>query len=406
MTTPWKGLFHTEDLNYTPSKEVYDISLLAGQIYTLVHVLWGFLGITSVLLTTTVVVSTLLVNVIGSEADETKINKILLIYFIGLIVCEGILGSSWSMLFLMLILVPLLVLIAATPLDRWMGLGGLSMISILLLIKGSNVSYNHPLQAFPALLALLVAYLGFVVIIKQFRRNYAIKQNSFKNLIRSACHDISNPLTLILGCSQIAATGTYDGNPEKQLELWRKVERSSEVINRVLHSLRGFEAIHPPHFLRIDAYRMKDLIVGCHASLIDFAQSSGVKVDLDDIDSQGIGFVDRHLCQQVVLGNVLYNAIRFSPPQGTITISGHTKGRFFVISISDEGKGIPPNTLSKMFDFDFVSKSEAARGEKSGGFCLSVTKLVVEAFGGSLSIRSTTQGTVVQIQVPNTNLRL
>ena len=90
-----------------------------------------------------------------------------------------------------------------------------------------------------------------------------------------------------------------------------------------------------------------------------------------------------------MLGNILDNAIKFSPPNSTITIRIVPEQDFIKISIEDEGPGIPKDQQAKIFK-QYAQIKSAATPSIRGGFGLGLTfcKLAAQAMGGSIWVES------------------
>jgi two-component system sensor histidine kinase ChvG len=98
-----------------------------------------------------------------------------------------------------------------------------------------------------------------------------------------------------------------------------------------------------------------------------------------------------------VFVNVIANAVSFSPPHGEIRISARLDGRAVLVSVEDEGPGIPEDKLTAIFDRFY---SERPAGEKFGthsGLGLSISKQIIEAHRGRIwaENRMDADGTVI-----------
>jgi len=89
-----------------------------------------------------------------------------------------------------------------------------------------------------------------------------------------------------------------------------------------------------------------------------------------------------------VLRNLISNAIKFSFPNKTITITTNIQGNYLEISVIDEGVGIPENVISKLFKLDSSYTSKGTMNEKGTGLGLILCKEFVERNGGVLSLES------------------
>jgi two-component system sensor histidine kinase KdpD len=101
------------------------------------------------------------------------------------------------------------------------------------------------------------------------------------------------------------------------------------------------------------------------------------------------------------LFNLLDNAAKYALPQSTIRIRGHADGQYVLLSVLDEGAGIPPEDLERVFDkFYRVQKGDQVR--PGTGLGLAIARGFVEALGGTLvaANRSDGPGAVFTIALP------
>jgi signal transduction histidine kinase len=101
-----------------------------------------------------------------------------------------------------------------------------------------------------------------------------------------------------------------------------------------------------------------------------------------------------------VLENLLSNAIKFSPDGGKIVVGGSAEGRYYRITVTDEGIGMTPEQTGKIFDkFYRADNSSAARDGM--GLGMSIVKHIVDRHGGGIRVESEPgRGTAVSFTVP------
>lgn len=85
-----------------------------------------------------------------------------------------------------------------------------------------------------------------------------------------------------------------------------------------------------------------------------------------------------------VLSNLISNAIKYSPEDGTITLSGRAEPERVSVSVADEGPGLPPEELTRVFDRFYRADTPVARRAQGAGLGLYLAKAVVEAHGGRI----------------------
>ena len=89
--------------------------------------------------------------------------------------------------------------------------------------------------------------------------------------------------------------------------------------------------------------------------------------------------------QQAVL-NLLHNAVKFNHPGGRIKVSNRIEGKYFVVSVSDTGAGIPRAAIGHIFERFY--KTDTSRSGQGSGMGLAIAKHIIEAHGGSISAAS------------------
>jgi two-component system sensor histidine kinase CreC len=109
-------------------------------------------------------------------------------------------------------------------------------------------------------------------------------------------------------------------------------------------------------------------------------EKKGLKISIDAMDCPTVG--ERFLLEEA-LGNLLQNAIDFSPPQGTIRIAVRATPEGARVAVEDEGPGIPDFAREKIFE-RFFSLPHPDTGEKSTGLGLSFVREIAALHGGRI----------------------
>jgi signal transduction histidine kinase len=102
-----------------------------------------------------------------------------------------------------------------------------------------------------------------------------------------------------------------------------------------------------------------------------------------------------------VLDNLVGNAVKFTPPGGRVDVSCFAANGSVVVEVADTGVGIPEDELPQVFE-RFFRATSAARAEAPGtGLGLAISRTIVEAHGGSISVRSREgAGTTFHVELP------
>ena len=108
---------------------------------------------------------------------------------------------------------------------------------------------------------------------------------------------------------------------------------------------------------------------------------------------------DRAKIKQVVL-NLLTNAIKYNREGGTITVRGSCHEDFFELSVSDTGRGIPPESLPRIFE-KFYRVADAEGWTQGTGLGLAIAMKIVETHGGEMTVESQVGvGTTFRLTLP------
>jgi signal transduction histidine kinase len=97
---------------------------------------------------------------------------------------------------------------------------------------------------------------------------------------------------------------------------------------------------------------------------------------------------------QRVLFNLIQNAIRHTPADGSVTVRARSLGKGVEVEVDDEGEGIPPGAGDRVFDAFY--RGEASRNEEGAGLGLAISKAIVEAHGGRIWLEGGAPGTRVR----------
>jgi signal transduction histidine kinase len=204
-----------------------------------------------------------------------------------------------------------------------------------------------------------------------------------RDFIANAAHELRTPLTNLQGYLEALRDGVITADRATYESLWDEAERLVR-LSRSLDALAEGDAARTP-----PALEELDLAVAIRQAL-DLAQPSLERASLRlvvDVPETLPARANPDALRQV-LGNLISNAARYTPPGGTVTVRAERRPSDLLVSISNTGDGIPPDDLPRVFErFYRVEKSrDPARG--GAGIGLAIVKQLVEAGGGQVGAES------------------
>jgi two-component system OmpR family sensor kinase/two-component system sensor histidine kinase BaeS len=207
-----------------------------------------------------------------------------------------------------------------------------------------------------------------------------------RNLTADIAHELRTPLHIIQGNLEGILDGVYQPSSDQIEDTLDEVNLMTRLVND-LQTLSLAESgqlpLHPTRFL------LADLIQDIASSFSSQAASLGVdlKTSISEPDLELSADYDR---LNQVLSNLVSNALRHTPENGTVTIetaAGTGEERSIRILVKDTGSGIPPEDLP--FVFDRFWRGDRSRSDRThSGLGLAITRQLVQAHGGTIQVYS------------------
>ena len=106
-----------------------------------------------------------------------------------------------------------------------------------------------------------------------------------------------------------------------------------------------------------------------------------------------------------MLFNLIQNAIRHTPPDGSVTVRAEPAGEFVEIEVADTGEGIAPADRDRVFEPFVQGAGREPRSDGAAGLGLAISRAIVEAHGGRIWLGECTEGTSVRFSLPTGLIR-
>jgi PAS domain S-box-containing protein len=212
-------------------------------------------------------------------------------------------------------------------------------------------------------------------------------------MIGGVAHELNNPLTSILGVSELLQDSQTTDSARKQIGiLQQQARRAAEIV----HNLTYFATPPTPGKTRVNLLDVVERTLNLHAYSL---RKNNITVDF--VREPGLPYVqgDPHQLMQVFLNLVMNaeQAIREARDRGTLRIRLGTSGESVWASFLDDGPGIPPDVLASIFDPFYTTK----RPGRGTGLGLSICKSVMKEHNGAIEAANAPGGgAVFTVTVP------
>jgi len=221
-------------------------------------------------------------------------------------------------------------------------------------------------------------------------------QTARRRMTADIAHDLRSPLTVIGGYVESMREGVLAPTAERLDAVHAEVRHLERLVDD-LRTLSQAEAGE----LRLNreplapSLLLERMLQSYRPLAIRQSVSLRVEVQPDLPDAN----IDADRMAQV-LGNLIANSLRYTPPQGEIVLGARRSNASLVLSVRDTGTGIAPDALPHVFDRFYRADAARSRTDESG-LGLAIARSIVEAHGGSISAESSPGlGTTITITLP------
>ncbi|HOY09045.1 MAG TPA: ATP-binding protein [Candidatus Omnitrophota bacterium] len=209
------------------------------------------------------------------------------------------------------------------------------------------------------------------------------------DFISAVSHEIRTPLAIVKQLFMLIYDETAGPINNQQRELLVKANNNNiDRLQHIIEELLDISRIEGQKFsLSYSLIKMKDFLLDSAPFFKEFAAEKQIAIEYR-LPKQDIAvFVDPERVQQIIT-NLINNAIKFTPPQGKITVEVKILKSKVRIGVLDNGPGIPKEDLFRIFErFVQVSTSDGAK-RKGIGLGLTIVKALVEKHGGEIWVES------------------
>jgi PAS domain S-box-containing protein len=211
-------------------------------------------------------------------------------------------------------------------------------------------------------------------------------QSTFLSVIS---HELQTPIAIIKGYAGLYADETTKIDPAKMREKMQVIQEESDRLSKLVENLLYASRLQAGGIqLNRQPLDLPSLIRRVVPKVSSVSKSHKIKVELPaelpDVSA------DYDKIEQVVV-NLVENAIKYSPAETEITVSAHFTGNEVIVTVADQGIGVPEAERERIFERFSRLDSRYVRERKGAGLGLYICKAIVEAHGGKIWVEASAQ---------------
>jgi PAS domain S-box-containing protein len=225
------------------------------------------------------------------------------------------------------------------------------------------------------------AQIGAVVMFRDVTERRAVERLK-SEFVSTVSHELRTPLTSIRGALGLLSSGMLGTIAEKGQRMLAIAVSNTDRLVRLINDILDLERIESG---KIELQRGPVSANAVMVQAMDGVQSMAddARVRLVIVPATGALWGDSDRIIQT-LTNLLGNAIKFSPPDTSVTLSGDARGEYFTFCVADQGRGVPENKLETIFErFSQVDASDS-RDKGGSGLGLAICQSIINAHGGRI----------------------
>ena len=219
------------------------------------------------------------------------------------------------------------------------------------------------------------------------------------NLLRAISHDLRTPLTAISGNASNLISRASSFDEQTKLSIYNDIYNDSMWLINLVENLLSITRLEEGRMNLNFTAELIDEVVAEAVKHVHMRQG-GQKITVVHKDEFLLAKMDTRLIIQVII-NILDNAIKYTPKDSMITITTEKQKDKAIISIADNGTGIPDELKERVFDMFYTGANEMADSRRSIGLGLALCKSIISVHGGEIFVKDNVpSGAIFTVTLP------
>ncbi|MGI6114887.1 ATP-binding protein [Luoshenia tenuis] len=224
-------------------------------------------------------------------------------------------------------------------------------------------------------------------------------EQSRNEFVANASHELKTPLSSMKIMIQTLLLQPAD--PEMTHEFLSDVDQEIDRLNNIINDLLSLAKADASHVEnRLSRVNLKDLLQATLHNLEPLAQRK--QIDMEMVLPEGeLTLQSDPIRLQQAISNIIDNAIKYTPEQGSVRIEAAQQGARIVIWVQDTGYGISPEDQKHIFDRFYRVDKARSRATGGTGLGLAIVKQIITGLGGSIRVESQEgEGSTFTVELP------
>jgi signal transduction histidine kinase len=205
-----------------------------------------------------------------------------------------------------------------------------------------------------------------------------------RQFLADVAHEIAHPVGTISGFALAFADGTLD-TPAEQAEAGALIASETRRLKGLLADLRELTTLDLAEAVRVEPVEVSALCRELAARFQPAARAAAIDLHLD---AETLTITSDRRLLETILGNLLTNAIRYTPAGGQVTLTGRRQRRGLVFAVRDTGVGIAPEHQARIFDRLYRVDATRARATGGTGLGLAIVQRAAQTLHARLELDS------------------
>ncbi len=210
-------------------------------------------------------------------------------------------------------------------------------------------------------------------------------ESRYQRAMQFVTHEMRTPLTAIQGSSELITR--YALPDEKRKQVAGMINAESRRLARMIETFLSVERLAGGQIeLKRERFSAPELVEGCVARVRPLAERKNISITTRSVPQAELTG-DRELMEYAVY-NLLTNAVKYSPADTCVTVSGRLARAELQLCVEDQGIGMHPHEVSRVFERFYRTRRAEQSGETGSGIGLSIVEQIVAEHGGSVLVDS------------------